>query len=473
MVNQEQTSLSWLDEEINYSVFSDRRHASRFKSLMQKLWRGMGNSLPFACQDNAATKAAYRFLSSDRIDEQHLLQGHCEATSQRINALQDENILLLQDTTTFGYHRHNPDAVGFAGNHTAGLIKTGNDAGINCGILMHSSLAVTTSGLPLGLTAVKFWTRKKFKGTNALKRKINPTRVPIEEKESYRWLENLRQSTELLQCPERCVHIGDRESDIYELYCLASELNTHFLVRTCVNRLAENTTMEEEMKSVSSDDQGHHRIFLRHDQAGMREIILNVRWKTLTLHPPIGKAKQYPDLQLTALIATEECPENDTRVEWKLLTDLPVTSLAEATEKLEWYSQRWKIETFHKVMKSGCQAERSRLGSAERLTNLLCCYCILSWRIFWLTMLSREMPTAPAELAFSDTEIKILDTMIKDTAQAMSSPPLEKYTIKLARLGGYTGNKNKHPPGNIVIWRGLRRLNEIQTGWEIATGRCG
>ncbi|WP_261170056.1 IS4/Tn5 family transposase DNA-binding protein [Serratia fonticola] len=76
MVNQEQVSLSWLDEEINSSVFSDRRHARRFKSLMQKLWRGMGNSLPFSCQDSAATKAAYRFLSSNRIDEQHLLQGH-------------------------------------------------------------------------------------------------------------------------------------------------------------------------------------------------------------------------------------------------------------------------------------------------------------------------------------------------------------------------------------------------------------
>ncbi|EBM2190928.1 hypothetical protein DWD10_12185 [Salmonella enterica] len=88
-------------------------------------------------------------------------------------------------------------------------------------------------------------------------------------------------------------------------------------------------------------------------------------------------------------------------------------------------------------------------------------------------MLSREMPTAPAEIAFSDTELKILDAMVKDTAQIMSSPPLEKYTIKLAQLGGYTGNKNKYPPGNIVIWRGLRRLNEIQMGWEIATGRCG
>ena len=86
---------------------------------------------------------------------------------------------------------------------------------------MHSSLIVTLSGLPLGLAAIKFWTRKKFKGTRALKRKVNPTRVPIEEKESYRWLENVRQSTDLLADPERCVHIGDRESDIYELFCAA------------------------------------------------------------------------------------------------------------------------------------------------------------------------------------------------------------------------------------------------------------
>src|SRR5260370_8954388 len=104
---------------------------------------------------------------------------------------------------------------------------------------MHSSLAITTAGLPLGLGAVKFWTRDKFKGTAALKRKINPTRVPIEKKESIRWLENLKQSTELLGDPGRCIHIGDRESDIYELFCTAHEVGTHFLVRTSVDRLSE------------------------------------------------------------------------------------------------------------------------------------------------------------------------------------------------------------------------------------------
>src|SRR3546814_19077735 len=99
---------------------------------------------------------------------------------------------------------------------------------------MHSSLAVTEDGLPLGLAAVKFWNRQKFKGTAQLKRRINPTRVPIEAKESIRWLENLRQSIALLGQPERCVHVGDRESDIFELYCLAKELACHFVVRTVV-----------------------------------------------------------------------------------------------------------------------------------------------------------------------------------------------------------------------------------------------
>ena len=103
---------------------------------------------------------------------------------------------------------------------------------------MHSSLAVTTDGLPLSLAAVKFWTRKKFKGTAALKNKINRTRVPIEQKESVRWLDNLRQSIDLLGDPSRCIHVVDRESDIFELYCLTQELGTHFIVRMQTDRLA-------------------------------------------------------------------------------------------------------------------------------------------------------------------------------------------------------------------------------------------
>jgi len=87
------------------------------------------------------------------------------------------------------------------------------------------------------------------------------------------------------------VHIGDRESDIYELYCLVSELGTHFLVRPCVNRLAENSTLEEEMDNILPEGKEKYQIMLRQDEGRVREITLNVRWKRITLHPPIVKAK--------------------------------------------------------------------------------------------------------------------------------------------------------------------------------------
>ena len=125
---------------------------------------------------------------------------------------------------------------------------------------MHSSLAVTTDGLPLGMVAVKFWNRKKFKGTAVLKRKINPTRVPIEGKESMRWLANLRQSTELLGQLSRCIHIADREGDIWELFCLARELDTHFLVRRCVDRVCGDGSHKVSDAMAGVKVQGLHRV---------------------------------------------------------------------------------------------------------------------------------------------------------------------------------------------------------------------
>jgi hypothetical protein len=241
---------------------------------------------------------------------------------------------------------------------------------------MHSSLAITGRGLPLGLAAVKFWTRKKFKGTAAFKRKINPTRVPIEEKESIRWLDNLAQATELLGRPERCVHIGDRESDIYELFCLTQQIGTHFLVRTCVNRLAGHGdhTIADEMNRVSP--KGLHRIEVRDDNGEPDHAVLKIRSRRIQVLPPIGKWARYPPLTLTVIHAEESgTPRHRKRINWKLITDLSVQSRRDAVEKIEWYAMRWKIEVFHKILKSGCKAEDSRLRTAQRLANLIAIFC--------------------------------------------------------------------------------------------------
>ena len=178
----------WFDEELAGCRLGDGRLDSRLCRLVERMASGFGETIPLACQDWANTKAAYRFFSNDRVSEEDILRGHFDATRRRF-AASDGPILILHDTTEFSWRRRRPEAVGFTTKVSSGKDKSGRDRMHTvCGLLMHSSLAATTDGLPLGMAAVKFWTRKKFKGTNALRRRINPTRVPIEGKESMRWL---------------------------------------------------------------------------------------------------------------------------------------------------------------------------------------------------------------------------------------------------------------------------------------------
>src|SRR5579864_6781156 len=466
---------AWFDRELAGCRFADERLNKRLRKLLERMDGAMGASIPLACQDWANTKAAYRFFSNERISEAAILAGHFQSTGDRFAAA-DGPVLVLQDTTEFSYQRERPEQIGITYRINSGKDKAGRfRMHTVCGLLMHSSLAVTTEGLPLGLAAVKFWTRDKFKGTAALKRKINPTRVPIEKKESIRWLENLKQSTELLDDPGRCIHIGDRESDIYELFCTAQEVGTHFLVRTCVDRLAGDGdhTVADEMDVTSV--KGLHRIEVRDDKGDLEEAILEIRYRRIRILPPVGKQKRYPALTLTVIHAQEQkTPKNRKKIEWKLLTDLPVQSRKDAIEKLEWYAMRWKIEMFHKILKSGCKAEESRLRTAERLANLISLFCILSWRIFWMTMLNRSTPTALPSAALTETEIELLDHLVKDEAQAASRrKTLSQYLIKIAKLGGYLARANDPPPGNIVMWRGLSRLTDIGLGAAIGARIVG
>jgi hypothetical protein len=455
----------WSDSEIDVSAFEDIRLGRRFGEIVKQLGNAMGETIPLACQDWANTKAAYRFFSNSRVQESDILHGHFAATRQRFDAATGP-ILLLQDTTEFSYHREHPERIGFTTCANSGKDKAGRWRKYAvCGVLMHASLAVTLDALPLGLAAVKFWTRKTFKGTNELKRHINPTRVPIEKKESIRWLENLRQSMALLAQPDRCIHVGDRESDIYELFCLAHEIGSHFLIRTCVDRLAADGKHTIATEMADTPVKGLHRIDVRDDKGRISRATLELKYRRVCVLPPIGKQKNYPPLHLTVIHAIERgAPKGRKPIDWKLITDLPVQNRQGAIEKLNWYAMRWKIEVFHKILKSGCKAEESRLRTAERLANLIALFCILSWRIFWLTMMARSAPKIAVSSVFTKTEIALLDAQATGPPKASCERTLADYLIKLAKLGGYLARTHDPPPGNMVIWRGWRRLNDMLIG---------
>jgi hypothetical protein len=468
--SSESRSEEWINNEVMGCKFQDVRHGKRLRQLLDQLSGNVGATTPRACQDWANTKAAYRFFSNERVSEANILAGHFTSTRNRFAARAGFPMLVLHDTTEFSFTREDVASIGIIKKLTvgyAGKYRT------TCGILMHSSLLITGDGLPLGLAAIKFWNRDKFHGANELKRRINPTRVPIEKKESIRWLDNVRQSTALLGDPDRCVHIGDRESDIYELFCLAKELGTHFLVRTCVDRLAGDGThtVSDEMKETIV--RGVHRVEVRDKRGECSTALLEMRYRRMLVRPPIGKQKEYPDLILTVIHAQEkDAPKGREPINWKLLTDLPVRSRQDAVEKLTWYAQRWKIETFHKILKSGCKVEDAKLRTAERLVNLIAILCILSWRIFWITMLNRTSPDAVPEEAFTELDQYLLDELVP-YRHGKRRPCLGHYIVKLAQLGGYLARAHDPPPGNIVIWRGLSRLTDIELGIMIEVQLVG
>jgi len=196
----------------------------------------------------------------------------------------------------------------------------------------------------------------------------------------------------------------------------------------------------------------------------------------MLVHPPIGKQKRYPPLALTVINADERgTPVGREPIHWRLLTDLAVEDLAAAVGKLDWYALRWKLESYHKVLKSGCQAEHARLRTAERLTNLLAVLCVVGWRVFWLTMVNRASPDAPAENVLTKPEIELLDRMAASTMPTSGMPEgtVGRYLVQIAKLGGYLARAKDPPPGTMVIWRGLARLTDMVLGFELKHTGCG
>lgn len=210
-----------------------------------------------------------------------------------------------------------------------------------------------------------------------------------------------------------------------------------------------------------------HRVEVRDAKGTVSEATVEVKYQRLRVHPPIGKQKKYPPLMLTVIHAQERTkPQGRERIDWKLITNLPVRSRKDALEKLSWYAMRWKIETFHKILKSGCRAEALKLRTAERIVNLIAVFCILSWRIFWMTMMNRLAPAASPLVALTSLETRVLDLLIKDnTNKRCQSATLSSYLTKIARLGGYLARTKDPPPGNAVMWRGVSRLTDIELGF--------
>lgn len=449
----------WAAREFQYAQMGDARLNCRVAAIASDFAEHPGSSIPQACGTPERTKAAYRFFENDQVDPQAIRQAHHQMTLER--ALSHPIILGLQDTCFLNYSHH-PQTKGL------GLI----DSKTSRGFLLHSALATTVQGEPLGLLDVQVLRREPKKKGSTKKR----WRLPIEKKESYKWIRSLKHCRELCSKSTQTivVHVTDQEGDIYELFIEAEQSRqagqkVHLLIRSRHNR---KLFKEEELlwgfiaqKPVAGTMQVKVG---RKGDLPSRTAILEVRFGAAQLKHPNGKAAFGPQ-EAWAIEAKEiNAPKGVDPICWHLLTSLPVENLEEAIEKVRWYSLRWQIEVFHKTLKSGCKVEERQLETFERLERSLSVDLVVAWRILALCKAAREQPQAPASEWLSQEECKALWCHEHEEQEAPEEPfKLREAVRAIAKLGGFMGRKSDGEPGVVTLWRGLHRLRDITRMWRL------
>ncbi len=452
---------SWVETELGKVQLGDKRLEWRLLDTAAKLTNRPSGSINQACDDWADTKATYRLFDNEQVTSAKLLAPHYDRTRERL--VGQDRVLAVQDTTYLNYTAH---------GKTTGLGPIGTTKQQLHGMVLHTSMFFTLAGMPLGLGSHDLWVREQ---TPDQMTQTQKHKQPIAEKESFKWLQAV--SSAMLRVPDgtQVVHVGDSEADIYELFAHTATLGTDFLVRAAQDRsLAPPELGRLWARAAARPEAGTLQVNVQgHNNEPDRIAIVTVRYGQVTLRPPKHLRATLSPVRMTAILVCEETPSAGvTALEWLLLTTVPVLTFTDAVERIRWYRQRWQIEIYHKILKSGCSVEKCQLATAERLTRFLALFAIIGWRLYWLTHIARQQPDAPCTVVLADHEWRALFAHTRRSAQSPSRvPTVAEVMLWIAQLGGFLARRGDGYPGPTVIWRGWQRLNDISATWLIFNPR--
>jgi hypothetical protein len=346
---------------------------------------------------------------------------------------------------------------------------------------------MNTHGFSLGLIDQECWARAS---TEAEGKKPQARGVPIEEKESMKWLTALRATHKRLETKQKIVTVTDREGDFFELMQEAIKLKTSFLIRAFRDRslsqpkelLWERLERQEIIGyyeiEVASKPEKRERL-----ASPRRKATVSVRYARVIVTSPerkhISGQIDLAPMTVTAIFVREENPPQQKEIEpieWMLLTDLECNGFKEIQEKVRWYGYRWHIESFHRVLKSGCMIEKCRLETAQRLKRYVALKSIIAWRVYWMIYKARVTPEELCEGILATHEWKALAVRIHRDPNVQKAPPTVRQAIRwIAQLGGFLARKGDGEPGMIAIWRGWMRLTDLADMFLLLNPheRCG
>jgi len=449
-----------MGEYSNYEKadFGDKRLGTRLARILEQLSGNPAASISAACKDPYQAKAVYRFVGNDDVTVEAVTSITRNVTIENINAAKPSVLLIPQDTTEVNYS----DLKATSGLGTIGSKKT------SLGIHVHTAVAISEEGEMFGLLAQKIWVRppEDFGKSDASRKGL-----PIEEKESYKWLETLDKVGTSFPEGTKVVHVCDREGDIFELFCKANNDGANYLCRRFQNR-----SIEEENGLSKLDDMidaspvaGKITVQVPRDshtnrKARIAEVEIKYGKCKIKKPPALAGNKELPESVKIYFVTVNETdpPEGQERLFWQLITNVPMETFEDAVTLVQWYTQRWKIETFHRTLKSGCKVEELQSGSAEKLMKLISIYSILALQIMLLSYIARTHPDKSCEICFTEEEWKVLYRVANQTRKLPDKPPtIHEAVVMIAKMGGFLARKSDGFPGVTTVWRGLTSFYTI------------
>jgi hypothetical protein len=415
----------WAEKEFGNAPLGDKRLSNRLVVCADAKAKTPDRAFTGVAKgDWPAVKGYYRMI--DHPDEiavtmENILKPHRDRTIRRM--MSQKIVLCIQDGCSLNYS-------GLSQCEGLGVIGTNQTDAQSKGLHLHSTFVVNSDGLPLGILRAECEARE----VKSKEDKRAPASIPIEEKSTYSWIQSLRDCMDISrEMPHtKVISVTDREADFYELFKEQQKTPcVDLLVRARHNRAIRggdklfNAVKESPVcgrLSITVDRQSV-RPKMSKQKARPKRIgriaEVSLRYKSVGLRSPDGDDVNNAPITLTIVHVAEDCPpEGEDGIEWFLLTTVDVQS-AEDTEKcLRWYCLRWRIEDWHRVLKSGCCIEDAAHKTAERLKRAIAINLVIGWRIMLMTLLGRETPELSAEVLFSDIEIEVLSAFAKKKTTA-------------------------------------------------------
>jgi Transposase DNA-binding/Transposase Tn5 dimerisation domain len=461
---------AWIAEELKTVDLGDERLDRRFEIVLERLASRPSVSIPAACKGLAETQAAYRFFDNERVEAAKILQPHRQATLERIR--QQSMVLIVQDTTELEMTRPQEKVGGPLSWET------------QIGFLDHVLLAMTPQRVPLGVVDAEIWARD----AEDFHKRRQKGQKPIEEKESFRWLQGYRQACAIAHAAPATtvICVSDSEGDIFECFAEAEAAEdaarkADWIVRAGQDRrlASSNASLLTEVaqtpvlhafkvnvskrRAVCGDGNKQKR----RQEREARIATCTLRAGRVCLQAPWRKGRRLRDQEVKVVLVREEKPPaGEEPIEWLLLTSLPVDTLEQAQQVVESYCCRWEIEIYFRVLKSGCGVEKLQLETPERFKACLAVYMIVAWRVLFVLMMGRKCPELPCDAVLSEDEWQSVYWIVNQQPPPTKPPSLERMVELIASLGGYLGRKHDGPPGPQTLWIGIQRMRDYAMAWQ-------